>query len=183
MPTQTFWIEILPKVKWIYECRADGPCPSNNNGDHIASSEPFVLKGDEKRDMNEAAPKTCACGYVFHWRDKTGHGQNFWRKRGETEERIGTYPPGSLYETDFITGYDGKSIVCVLPNGHHWYIDSRASNCTMRDDSVHRCWIRHGTVGETVTVDKNGHTCQAGGGSIQSGSYHGHLKNGILTDA
>lgn len=50
----------------------------------------------------------------------------------------------------------------------------------MPNDDVHRCWVRHGTVGDPLQVDKNGNTCAAGAGSIQNAGWHGYLKNGIL---
>lgn len=89
-------------------------------------------------------------------------------------------------------GADGLSICCVLlgegtrsdgkPHKHHWYIDYKASNCTKKDDKVHRCWVRHGTFGEKLTVDKKGVTCGAGAGSIymDGQKWHGYLRNGIL---
>lgn len=96
--------------------------------------------------------------------------------------------PGDLY---WITWYPenmhwdnhvGPHLCAVLPNGREWVIDSRASNCTMPGDRTHRCWVRHGDP-ETgqVHVDKNGHTCNAGAGSIASGDYHGFLHNGQFT--
>ncbi|ABE63158.1 hypothetical protein Nham_2366 [Nitrobacter hamburgensis X14] len=77
-------------------------------------------------------------------------------------------------------GADGRSIACRLPDGRDWHIDSRASNCTMKDDAGHRCWIRHGTVGEVIHVDKVGNTCAAGAGSIAVPSFHGFLHHGVL---
>ncbi len=107
-------------------------------------------------------------------------------------------------------GADGLSVVCVVPSSGYesgktrWRIDGYASNCTspcrvcgvqrkdhtasLKDsghpyeDSVpeHRCWVRHGTVGEPIHVDKNGLTCQAGGGSIQTEGWHGFLHRGVL---
>ncbi|HEY3781459.1 MAG TPA: hypothetical protein VGL56_10275 [Fimbriimonadaceae bacterium] len=75
-----------------------------------------------------------------------------------------------------------KRILCVkLPNGHTWVIDHKANNCTRKDDYVHRCWVRHGEP-PNITVDKNGDTCGCGC-SIQSGDYHGFLRNGVLVDA
>lgn len=57
-----------------------------------------------------------------------------------------------------------------------------ASNCTMPDDKNHKCWVRHGRPEDgTLHVDKNGHTCAAGAGSIVAGNYHGFLHNGHLT--
>lgn len=96
-------------------------------------------------------------------------------------------PPGTLYWEHWHPekcrqwdNCDGKHLHVVLPNGHHWDIDSRASNCTMKEDRTHRCWVREGEPPK-VTVGKNGFTCKAGAGSILAGSYHGFLRNGALT--
>lgn len=75
------------------------------------------------------------------------------------------------------TGCNGHHLHAILPNGHEWDIDGRASNCTLPNDRVHRCWVRHGEPPD-VTVDKAGRTCSAGGGSIMAGDYHGFLRNG-----
>ncbi len=75
---------------------------------------------------------------------------------------------------------DGQHLHVILPNGRHWDIDSRASNCTLPNDRTHRCWIRTGEPPQ-VTAGKAGHTCSAGAGSILSGDYHGFLRNGVLT--
>jgi hypothetical protein len=72
-------------------------------------------------------------------------------------------------------------LMVVLPNGHIWDVDGRASNCDMKEDRTHRCWVRHGDP-PNVHVYKNGHTCHAGAGSILSGNYHGFLHNGELTN-
>src|ERR1700678_664258 len=83
---------------------------------------------------------------------------------GETTLKV-ELPIGALFALDRehckdLNGYppaaphDGLAIACVCLNGHHWYIDGRASNCTMKDDKAHRCWVRHGTIGERLTVDK-----------------------------
>lgn len=79
-------------------------------------------------------------------------------------------------------GPDGLSIACRLPDGSDWHIDGRASNCTMKDDKQHRCWVRHGTIGEALHVDKNGLTCAAGAGSIAVPNFHGFLHAGELYD-
>jgi hypothetical protein len=85
-------------------------------------------------------------------------------------------PEGKSYDWD----NDNGKHLCVVTPGGTWDIDSRASNCTLKEDRTHRCWIRHGDVPE-ITVDKNGVTCQAGAGSILAGDYHGFLQNGFLT--
>lgn len=78
---------------------------------------------------------------------------------------------------------DGKHLYIVCPDGRWWNVDGRASNCTMPDDRMHRCWCRHGDVeAGTVHVDKSGNTCQAGGGSIDTGTYHGHVREGGVFD-
>jgi hypothetical protein len=95
-------------------------------------------------------------------------------------------PVGAMWDATWFdddplyTGADGISLVVRTPGGT-WMVDSRASNCTLPDDDVHKCWVRHGDprTGE-LHVDKNGVTCSAGAGSILSGSYHGFLHNGYL---
>lgn len=80
-------------------------------------------------------------------------------------------------------GSDGRGLVCTVPGPHPWRIDSRAKNCTMPDDDVHRCWVRTGTPEDgTLHVGKNGNTCKAGAGSIDTGQWHGFLHNGELRD-
>lgn len=80
----------------------------------------------------------------------------------------------------YTPGPDGKSLMVLTPGGT-WNIDSRASNCGLPVDNVHRCWVRHG-IPPNITVDKAGNTCSAGAGSILIGDYHGFLRNGELTD-
>jgi hypothetical protein len=77
---------------------------------------------------------------------------------------------------------DGKHLIAILPNGTQWDIMSRASNCALKDDKVHRCWILHGSPeAGNLHVDKNGLTCAAGAGSIAVEGYHGFLQNGHFT--
>ncbi len=79
---------------------------------------------------------------------------------------------------------DGRHLICILPDAtlHPWNIDSRASNCALPDEKTHRCWIRHGDprVPGSIHVDKSGHTCTAGGGSIAIQGWHGFLHHGEL---
>jgi hypothetical protein len=91
--------------------------------------------------------------------------------------------PGMMWDAWWYSrkGPDGLSLVVICPGGSEWMIDSRASNCTMKDDEVHRCWVRHGTPPE-LTVDKNGNTCAAGAGSIQTSNWHGFLRGGCLVE-
>jgi hypothetical protein len=100
--------------------------------------------------------------------------------------KSGKLEPGCLFWVDWYPknlywdNQDGPYLFAMLPNHNHWNIDGRASNCDMPDERLHRCWCRHGEVPE-ITVDKVGHTCNAGAGSIQSGDYHGFLINGEFT--
>ena len=105
----------------------------------------------------------------------------------------GELHPGDMYWVQFHHGPNGRCdpqnggwencsgrhLHVVLPNGNHWDIDNRAGNCTLPEDGVHRCWVRHGDPPQ-VTVDKNGTTCKAGRGSVKSGDYHGYLIQGVL---
>lgn len=113
----------------------------------------------------------------------TRSGRDIFR-RSDTGEEIGKagLPPGAVYEGQRSRqGPDGRALTCVCPDGHHWFIDGRASNCTMKDDDVHRCWVRRGRPEDgTLHVDKNGVTCAAGAGSIDTGQWHGFLHNGEL---
>lgn len=117
---------------------------------------------------------------------------------GEMLRRVADFPIGAMWLADWYKSEERKSAdgrqifgwdwdnqfepqLCVKTPGGDWNIDGRASNCTMPDDRLHRCWIRTGTP-PNITVGKGGHTCAAGAGSIQCGSYHGFLRNGELTD-
>jgi len=96
--------------------------------------------------------------------------------------------PGMMFDAFWLhdhpewCGPDGRSIHVVCPDGHTWCIDSRASNCTMPEEKAHKCWVRHGDP-PNLTVDKNGMTCAAGAGSIQTPKWHGFLTGGILSES
>lgn len=120
-----------------------------------------------------------------------GIGRPRYRRLDTGEELRGELPIGALYVAkdepagrwSYPKGSDGLSVWCVVPEKrgiHHWCIDSRASNCTMKTDDQHRCWVRHGTFGGTIHVDKSGLTCAAGAGSILTDGWHGFLHNGEL---
>lgn len=97
----------------------------------------------------------------------------------------GRAPVGAMYffdNPDPISSYrphPGPNLFVNVPGGHGWCIDSRASNCSRPEDNEHHCWVRHGDP-PNVTVDKNGETCAAGAGSIQTGDWHGFLRDGRL---
>lgn len=98
----------------------------------------------------------------------------------------GAPEPGDVYRLDYHgpgecpywDNCDGVHVHGVLPNGWDWDMDSRASNCTMREERTHRCWNRTGAPEDgTLDVGKGGHTCAAGAGSIAAPGWHGFLRN------
>lgn len=133
-----------------------------------------------------AWPTTCdQCDYHFSDDDEWQQCIDVLWERPDTGQRatLRDFGPGAMWDADWYPwkGPDGRCLVVKCPNGQEWVIDSRASNCTMPDDTAHRCWVRHGQPPH-VTVDKNGLTCAAGAGSIQAGDYHGFLRDGKFTD-
>jgi hypothetical protein len=126
-------------------------------------------------------PKLCDCGYEFAEFDDWQVWHDPLYQRTDTGEKMTTRDakPGAMWDAWWYPwkGPDGLSLMVRLPNGHDWCIDGRANNCTMPQDTEHRCWVRHGKP-PVITVDKNGLTCAAGAGSILSGDYHGFLRGG-----
>ena len=186
MRYKAFWVEKLPITDWRYTYDAAGPCPVRGERHRAEKLFPNIADGEELPEARLTAD--CACG--FHFADwDTGHGTPRYRRLDTSEEIRGSLPPGALYVAQPMKrqdgweykGADGLNVVCVTPAGH-WYIDARCSNCTLPQDVVHRCWVRHGTVGGMIHVDKNGNTCAAGAGSIAQTGFHGFLHNGELYD-
>jgi hypothetical protein len=135
-------------------------------------------------------PAACCCGYVFqpedNWQDFTR--RIYRRVDTGAEMTLARAPAGAMWFADWLSdcdeyrGPDGHTLVVRLPGGHDWVVDGRANNCTMPGDNKHKCWVRHGAAPK-ITVDKNGHTCSAGAGSILVPGYHGFLRNGQLVVA
>lgn len=130
-------------------------------------------------------PTKCEhCDYQFKDADVRQLFAHSIYRREDTGEEMGLQdaPPGAMWWApwmeQFCKGPDGKCLVVKTPGGD-WMVDSRASNCTMPDDDVHKCWVRHGEA-PRVTVDKDGSTCGAGAGSIICGTWHGFLRDGSL---
>lgn len=109
------------------------------------------------------------------------------------DTKSGNLEPGAMFwdynyeENLYWDNHKGPHLCVVLPDMHIWNIDSRASNCTDKNNRLHRCWVRHGEP-PNITVDKHpaNHTCKAGGGSILTHgsdgkeSFHGFLRNGHI---
>lgn len=146
----------------------------------------------EDYDVNEF-PTTCEhCGEVA----LSDANKQVFRQRLYNSES-GSPEPGDMYYADwyhqkdrdfYCRNWDNCNdsrghLIVVLPNRQTWDLNSRARNCTLQEDRVHRCWVLHGEAPE-LHVDKNGLTCAAGAGSIDSGdgvnNYHGYLHSGRL---
>jgi len=118
------------------------------------------------------------------WDDRIIKG---WIRKDTGEERRHNHEfgPGAMW---YATWYrrnmewaneQSPHLIVRCPTDHDWDIDSRASNCTLPEDRLHRCWVRHGEPPD-ITVDKQGLTCSAGAGSIALPNWHGFLRNGEL---
>ena len=152
-------------------------------------------------------PVSCPCGYQFGPDDEWQDWQEALYRRADSGEltTIRDAPDGAMWDAWWMEssrGPDGRCLVVKCPGGAEWMIDERASNCPLPgriqqaaieygegspehqaliwQDQEHRCWIRHGEP-PAITVDKDGRTCDAGGGSIRAGIYHGFLRGGVFT--
>jgi hypothetical protein len=201
-PIKTFYLELSDSVRVSlrrFTFSADSACAERCGHDasvviidSIAKADwPHATGADVIANDDTRWPTSCArCGYAFTGSDEFQvSNESLWR--GAPDGRLYTLhdaPVGATWNADWMTGdphycgADGRSLVVKTPGGD-WMVDSRASNCTLPNDDVHKCWVRHGdpTTGD-VHVDKNGVTCAAGAGSIMIGNYHGFLHHGFLTD-
>lgn len=132
-------------------------------------------------------PKKCDhCDYEFTDADPFQNFHDSLYRRTDTGEilTLRDAPIGAMWDAWWYgrKGPDGRSLMVKCPGdggSHDWHVDGRASNCTLKDDDVHYCWVRHGEVPD-ITVDKGGFTCAAGAGSILTPGWHGFLRNGHL---
>lgn len=153
------------------------------------------ISQDERRAK---APKYCTrCG---NWdfseaarNQASGSRGRVWERldTGERADNLNAFGPGAMwfvqwYKNDesgfyFIPGFgeQAEPPLSVRTPGGDWLIDQRCSNCTRPEDNEHRCWVRHG-IPPHITVDKNGNTCNAGGGSVLKPTWHGFLRDGFL---
>lgn len=175
------------------------PCPGpmgyhNADGPRVGILEARVVENHWRWDKFSTPrndprwPAKCDhCDYRFTESDEfQDFVETMWVDMAGKEYSLRHPVPGMMWDAFWChdsptnCGPDGKSIHVICPDGSQWCIDSRASNCTMPDDNVHKCWIRHGEP-PNLTVDKAGHTCSAGAGSIAVPGYHGFLQNGEFT--
>lgn len=200
-----FFCEETDRVVFSLRVYEDGPCSAMSGGasyHNCISEKVGTLKSPPNKPTESVPspdelrydprwPTVCTCGHVFSAKAQ----RQVWTDRvyrrsdtGAELEGTKTAPAGAVWnawwfgERDHWSGQDGRSLICRLPDGGDWMIDGPASNCTMPDDSTHKCWVRHGSPEDgTLHVDKNGHTCAAGAGSIATPGYHGFLHQGRLT--
>jgi hypothetical protein len=134
-------------------------------------------------------PTTCTCGHEFGPGDYWQFNADTLYSRSDNGELVTlrNAPVGAMWFAPWLSecpewrGPDGNTLVVMCPGRREWVVDSRCSNCTLPNDDVHKCWVRHG-VPPNVHVDKNGVTCSAGGGSIAVPGWHGFLTNGALQE-
>lgn len=159
-----------------------------------------IMSSDDLKPSNADPrwPTACLkCGQPFEEGDERQLFTEQIYTRSDTGDRttLRAAPPGACWNAWWISdrrkdgpkgcgyfvGPDGRCLVIRCPDGHDWMIDSRCSNCTLPNDNEHWCWVRTGRPEDgTLHVDKNGKTCAAGAGSIQTKNWHGFLHNGFL---
>lgn len=207
MPFKCFMVE--PTGLYLVEASASWPgCEKTpwKDGSHYAVRE--VMQGSKAQAQACSATReawvpfaaVCECcgASTGVLRPQSTSEGAFWKRAdtGETKRRIADFGIGAMWFADWyplakvapgeVARFGGDwdnqydPPLHVSTPGGDWNIDSRASNCTLKNDRLHRCWIRHGAP-PNITVDKAGRTCSAGAGSIQAGTYHGFLRNGQLT--
>lgn len=191
-----FWLEPLDSYElvlrmWCHECDWEMADPAG-----VFKGEPSD-KPDGVTFESADWPLECpTCHRKFDFSDEAtseeaGHSCSMSRLRLYTRSDTGEVvsiqkaPPGAMWDAYWMrsshVGPDGRTLAVKLPGNHDWIVDSVASNCTRRGEP-HACWPRRGEP-PNVTVDKSfGDTCNAGGGSILAGDYHGFLRNGYLEE-
>jgi hypothetical protein len=154
-------------------------------------------------------PTRCACGYEFTDRDprqvstdnvmvrEDGLPGKFSKRNAVVGMMWDCYWWGDRYESvdggpGWINiGPDGLALVVAVPvlgtdgkwRARDFMPESRAKNCTRKDDGEHHCWVRHGDARRNQChLDKNGNTCRGGAGSIVSNGWHGFIHHGFITD-
>ncbi len=204
-----FFLEETGKTRLTLRRYSSGNCPATGGSYHNAEAPLFdanerfefddrlnwsVYHHDGPQSREEVSeqyadrwPAQCACGYAFTDSDPFQIFSRHLYRRTDTGEILTAKeaPAGAMCWAPWADAYFrpqlSHALVVILPGGREWMPDSRASNCTRRDDDRHHCWVMRGLVPD-VTVDKNGDTCSAGAGSISVPGWHGFLRNGYLEE-
>ncbi len=143
---------------------------------------------------------TCGLAANEDWHGSSSMG-HLWRRPDrpdELERKPDAFGPGAIWKAKWLGDLprivwhwdnwpETEFPISIMTPGGVWMPQSRASNCTMPEDRLHRCWCLHGTMPDTLTADKTpepgGSTCAAGAGSILTNGWHGFLRNGELVEA
>lgn len=198
MPWPCFWVEPSGEVDLALRryVRIDGrPCPAMPGESSYHNASTPIGRAPERRtdDGYLAAipaeeycgdarwPTTCACGYEFidddQWQVST---EAVWVRRDTGEEFNGRrLPPGAMLDGFWYPqkGPDGIALVVVLPpatddsRGHWWHVDGPSRSNGVAGPG----WSRTGdpkATPPTVTAQP----------SILTDTYHGFLRDGVLTD-
>lgn len=145
-----------------------------DDGPEKLSVEGYVKEVPASEYPLEDFPTKCSCGFEFTEKDRPQVLTRTIYKRVDTKEtgELGDFPPGAMFRSKWReprdVGPDGNSISVTLPpkGGEYsvWCIDGPSSSGGR--------WTRTGTP-PNLTVSP----------SILTGSYHGFLQNGMLTDS
>lgn len=212
MPVKCFFLEPTEKVARFlrrytsshsnqneqYKCSVNGyhdtwtPIENGVEGDGITI---------DNYKVDQRWPKTCLhCGYEFTNEERDNwqlFSDRIYRRIDNGEEMtLRKAPDGAMWYADWMIhgraldhpdrtyiGPDGHCLVVRVVGGHDWMVDAQASNCTLPDDKVHKCWCRSGDpMTGVVTVNKSCASCSAGAGSIQTSTWHGFLRDGMLVE-
>ncbi len=149
-------------------------CLTDDEPWHIAIKNINVPASEQGNPREtEDWPTVCECGYIFRPDDEFELIYRPLYLRSDTQELVtlAEAPAGAIWK-------EGESWILRTPGGD-LNLDSRAGNCSKPWCNDHKCWIMHGEPPE-ITVDKQGNSCDAGGGSIIMGDWHGFLRNGWL---
>lgn len=201
-PIKVIFLEPTDRERrWLrrYSKECGGKPDSYCNAMVDVGEGPYGIEWTDKPEQTDPRwPTKCnACGRAFGDSDPF---QLFDRRIYENKSAgirctLADAPAGACWDATWISerrkdtptgcgymvGDDHRSLIVRCPDDHDWMIDGRAKNCTLPDEPTHHCWVRHGRPEDgDLHVDKNGHTCAAGAGSIQTPKWHGFLHHGFL---
>lgn len=179
----------------VMDERLGKPCDSGR-GFYLESWDAREFESDERW------PRRCACGYEFQLSDafQVFQDEVLIRADGKPGEFSRRHPVvGMMYDCYWLpdrygsdgwvnVGPDGLALAVCVPEqirskwiGREFHPEQRASNCTMRADDKHHCWVRHGDARKNEChVDKSGPTCAAGAGSIVTDGWHSFIQRNLV---
>lgn len=158
--------------------------------DYPITKEQYDTCNFEELALNFGLPEKCQrCDAVYKGEKLSHHTSQ--RRVWDTEDGENNHPGDMFYANWIHSEKDGEihcmywdnckdprgHLMVVLPNGHTFDTDSRASNCNKPQDRTHRCWEKKG---EPPLVTIGGPSSDNGVGSIGMDDYHGYLTDGVL---